>query len=89
MKICLGKKYIPTLRGRTMIAMMVLCYVAFHALHGAQGFNGFLTEEHKQATLRQQIQATRDQRMRLEHRVDLLTGKEIDEDLLEEVAKHQ
>ncbi|TAF38468.1 MAG: septum formation initiator family protein [Alphaproteobacteria bacterium] len=82
-------KRIRPMKIRTIIGIAVLCYVAFHTLHGAQGINGFLTEEHKQAKLRHDIQATYEQRMRLEHRIDLLTGKEIDEDLLEELAKRQ
>ncbi len=72
-----------------LLAGALLFYMAFHMLHGDHGLIGRAIELRKQEQLHQQLADIRAERLRMEHNIALLKGKEIDGDLLGELARSQ
>ena len=68
---------------------VALFYLAFHLLHGDHGLIGHAIEKRKQAQLHAQLADVRAKRQALGHKIALLSGDAIDEDLLDELARRQ
>ena len=64
-------------------------YFVWHAVNGERGLKTRTYYEHKIALMRTELMDLRTDRQRLEHKVNLLRGKTIDRDLLQEEAEMQ
>ena len=71
------------------VLSLMLLYLAFHALHGDQGLIGGAVEHYRQARLSEEIFLVRAQRLRYEQHISLLSGANIDADLLDELARKE
>ncbi|QXX73854.1 septum formation initiator family protein [Methylovirgula sp. HY1] len=64
-------------------------YFVWHAINGERGLKTSEYYERKIAIMRRELADLRSNRLRLAHKVNLLRGKTIDQDLLQEEAEAQ
>lgn len=64
-------------------------YFVWHAVNGERGLKTREYYERKIATLRSELAGLQTERLRLQHKVNLLRGETIDRDLLQEEAEAQ
>lgn len=64
-------------------------YFVWHAVNGERGLKTSEYYERKMATMRSELADLQADRRRLEHKVNLLRGDTIDQDLLQEEAEAQ
>ena len=67
-----------------LVWLALLAYLGYHAFVGERGIYTHLRLEREVATFTARLEELRDERERLEQRVSLLTGPEIDADMLDE-----
>ncbi len=72
-----------------LLVGVVLFYVGFHMLHGDHGLIGRAIEMRKQEQLQAKLADISAERERIEHNISLLSGSEVDADLLGELARKQ
>jgi cell division protein FtsB len=87
MPIILQNKY--RLRHFTMVTIFVLLifYLAYHAVNGERGVLALLKLSRHAAKLEEELDNTRTERLRLEHRVNLMRSESLDLDLLDEQSR--
>jgi cell division protein FtsB len=74
---------------RSSLVGVLLFYLGFHLLHGDQGLIGRAIHQHKQKKLHAEIAKVKSERERMEHNIALISGTEIDADLLGELARRE
>lgn len=77
-----------TTRGlRAMLLLFVIFYLCFHAVSGDRGIIAWFKAKHQLEALEIELAEAKKQREVLSKRVDLLSGSEIDHDMLDEQAR--
>ena len=85
MMVRLGRR--PLTRARLikpLLALLVVFYLGFNALHGERGLYALVREQREFAALHTELEHTRAERARVEHRVVRLRSESLDLDLLDE-----
>ena len=72
-----------------LFLIMMILYLAYNAMHGDQGIVGGAVERYRQQKLAIELTKVKQERMRLEQKISMLSGKAIDVDLLDELARRQ
>jgi cell division protein FtsB len=85
MKVGFSLKKLPSY----FVPAILLLYLAYNALHGKQGLIGGAVEDYRQQRLSSEISKVRQERVRLEHNISLISGEQIDVDLLDELARRE
>jgi cell division protein FtsB len=73
----------------TVVCFALLGYFAWHANKGPRGYAYHAGLEQKVAALESEFDAIQQQRVRLEHKVELMRPASIDPDMLDELARQQ
>ena len=71
------------------ICTAIIAYFAYYAISGTRGYHAYDTVTGELATREQKLAYIRSERMRLQHRVDLLESGHVDPDMLQEIARDQ
>lgn len=69
------------------VIMAILLYLLFHAMNGNHGIYALFKEQRHAEVLEQKYQAVHAERLAMENRVQLLSDKSLDVDLLDERAR--
>lgn len=69
---------------RSLVLMLAVFYLAYHTLHGERGLYALMRDQHEVKVLKKELEATRAERERVEHRVSSLRDGSLDRDLLDE-----
>lgn len=69
------------------LGLSMLCYFAYHVVHGERGILAWHQLERQVAEAQAELDQIRGQREVLEHRVSLLHNDNLDADLLDEVVR--
>jgi cell division protein FtsB len=85
MKVGISLKKLPSY----FVPAILLLYLAYNAVHGKQGLIGGAVEEYRQQRLASEIAKVKLKRVRLEHNISLISGDQIDVDLLDELARRE
>lgn len=72
---------------RPLLLLFVIFYLCFHAISGERGMIAWVKANHKLAALEQELEEAQAKREVLGRRVNLLSGPEIDRDMLDEQAR--
>lgn len=70
-----------------MLVGFIMLYLVFHALNGNHGVYALFKELKRQDANEVLLADLRAQRMKLEHRVTMISGETLDLDLLDEQAR--
>lgn len=71
-----------------VVCACVIAYFAYHTIQGDRGLFAYFVMSQEVAEADTSLAMYRERRKRLEHRVALLSSKNLDLDLLEERARH-
>lgn len=71
-----------------VVCACVIAYFAYHTIQGDRGLFAYFAMSKEVAEADTSLAMYRERRKRLEHRVALLSSKNLDLDLLEERARH-
>tara|TARA_B100001179_G_C18475284_1_gene353227 strand:- start:501 stop:824 length:324 start_codon:yes stop_codon:yes gene_type:complete len=63
-------------------------YLAFHTLHGERGLYAWFSQSRQTAVLEAQLNETRNERERLEARINAMQPEHLDADLLDEQMRY-
>lgn len=69
---------------RPLLAVFAVFYLLFHALHGERGIYAWIRDTRELRALQAELARTKDERERVELRVDHMRNGSIDPDLLDE-----
>jgi cell division protein FtsB len=69
------------------IGICVVSYFVYHAIHGERGLIAWRSLEQRVAIAHVELSQIRAERMRLQHRVDLLRPESLDPDILDEWSR--
>lgn len=69
------------------LGVCVVLYFAYHMIQGDHGIRALLDYQYRINLAQAELEAIRQKRMKLEHRVSLLRSDNLDPDLLEERAR--
>lgn len=78
---------IPTRSLRAMLLLFVIFYLCFHAISGERGILAWFKAQNRLSAIETELEEARDTRKTIAKRVDLLSGSEIDHDMLDEQAR--
>ena len=78
-----GASVIPT------ICTAVIAYFGYYAISGTRGYHAYDSVSTELAAQKQKLASIRGERVRLEHRIDLLESGHVDRDMVEEVEREQ
>ncbi len=70
-----------------MLIGFVMLYLTFHALNGNHGVYALFKEQKRESSNAIILADLQDQRAKMEHRVNMLSGEMLDLDLLDEQAR--
>jgi cell division protein FtsB len=70
------------------IFMVIIFYLAFHAINGERGIMAFLKLSQSANKLQEELDSARAERLHLEHRVNLMRSESLDADLLDEQVRN-
>lgn len=84
-----SKKPTIPLRGLvgSFLIGFVMLYLVFHALNGNHGLYALFKEQKRETSNAEILAGLQDQREKLEHRVNMISGEMLDLDLLDEQAR--
>lgn len=71
-----------------VLGLMVLGYFAYHALVSDRGLVAYFRFQRELITAQEELDAVREHKATLEKRVNALSSKAVDADLLDEYARH-
>lgn len=71
------------------ICTAVIAYFGYYAISGTRGYHAYDSVSSELAVQKQKLASIRDERMHLEHRIDLLESGHVDRDMVEEVEREQ
>ncbi|MBY0355222.1 MAG: septum formation initiator family protein [Rickettsiales bacterium] len=72
---------------RRLLFTAATAYLAFHSVQGEHGLYALLVQSHRKDMLHAELDKTRAEREKLEHRVSLLRPETLDRDLLDEQSR--
>lgn len=87
MQLSFTLPHLPVRSMRAMLVVFVLFYLGFHAISGERGILAWFKANHKLTVLEQELAEVKTKRETMQKRVDLLSGPEIDYDMLDEQAR--
>jgi len=71
------------------ICAAAIAYFGYYAISGTRGYHAYAAVSSELAVQKQKLASIRGERMRLEHRIDLLESGHVDRDMVEEVEREQ
>jgi cell division protein FtsB len=71
------------------ICAAVVAYFGYYTFSGTRGYHAYAAVSAQLATQKQKLASLQGERMRLEHRIDLLESGHVDRDMVEEVEREQ
>ena len=71
------------------ICTAIIAYFGYYAISGTRGYHALNTVNAELAVQKQKLASIHDERVRLEHRIDLLEPGHVDPDMVEEVEREQ
>lgn len=71
------------------ICAAVVAYFGYYAVSGTRGYHAYAAVSSQLAAQKQKLASLQGERMRLEHRIDLLESGHVDRDMVEEVEREQ
>ena len=87
MQLSLTMPTIPTRSLRAMLLLFVIFYLCFHAVSGERGILAWFKAQHRLAAIEIELSEAREMRKVIGKRVSLLSGSQIDHDMLDEQAR--
>ena len=87
MQLSLTLPSIPTRALRAMLLLFIIFYLCFHAISGERGILAWFKATHQLAAIEVELEDARVKREVIGKRVALLSGPEIDHDMLDEQAR--
>ena len=71
------------------ICAAVIAYFGYYTISGTRGYRAYASVSSELATQQQKLAYVRGERLRLQHRVDLLEPGHVDPDVLQEVQREE
>ena len=87
MPLSLTLPTMPTRMLRAMLLLFVIFYLCFHAISGERGMIAWMKATNQLATLELELEQAKAKREVISKRVDLLSGPQVDYDMLDEQAR--
>lgn len=78
---------LPRRAMRPLLCVLVLFYLAFHAISGDRGLVALFKETRRLEQLTAELEATRNNRVALQQKVDRMSNSSLDLDMLDERAR--
>lgn len=71
------------------ICTAAIAYFGYYAISGTRGYHAYASVESELAAQQRTLASAHEERMRLQHRIDLLESGHVDRDMVEEVEREQ
>ncbi|HEY2035224.1 MAG TPA: septum formation initiator family protein [Rhizomicrobium sp.] len=71
------------------ICAAIIAYFGYYTISGTRGYHAYDTVSSELAAQQQKLASLHGERMRLEHRIDLLESGHVDRDMVEEVEREE
>ena len=71
------------------ICTAIIAYFSYYAMSGTRGYHAYANVSSELAVQKNKLASIPGERVRLEHRIDLLESGHVDRDMVEEVERQQ